>query len=448
MFNINRLFAGALATALALALALWAPPGVAHADDDDTQDGFVPNEVVIKLLSTSDLAGIGATFNLTLLEQFGARPVYRMRITDGAQPPDKASMLSNDARVLYAEPNFEFQAPESRARSKPGWVIGDGAGDGGMPWAPGALRLNEAHSVSRGAGVRVAVLDTGVDMAHPTLAGKLIAGYDFVDDDADPREQGTVDNYAYGHGTHVAGLVAQVAPDARIMPVRVLDPDGVGNIWVLAEALAYAVDPDANPQTDDGAHVINLSLGTTRRTDLLEDLLEDAACDDDEDDEEDEDEDDERCLRFGGAVVVAAAGNLGNETPHFPAAEQEVRGLMAVAATTPGNTLASFSSRGPWVQVAAPGERIVSSVPGGGTGVWSGTSMAAPLTAGVAALTRAHNPSLKPADTTSLIASTAAPLCGASLKQVDAAAALGLGQASQPRCQINLPVVSACPCPP
>ena len=281
----------------------------------------------------------------------------------------------------------------------------------------------------------MAVLDTGVDTAHPALAGKLMVGYDFVDDDADPSEHGTTDDYGYGHGTHVAGLVALAAPDAKIMPIRVLDPAGLGNIWVLAEALAYAFDPDNNPQTRDGAHVINLSLGTTRKTNLLENIIDEVTCNDDDSD------DDDRCNDAGGAVVVAAAGNLGNETLHYPAAEESASGLIAVAASTQSNTLAVFSTRGSWVKVAAPGENIVSSVPGGGTGAWTGTSMATPLTAGVAALVRAQTPSYKPADITNLLASKGSALCNASLKQVDAAATLGLPQKSQSLCQTHIPLV-------
>src|SRR6185295_16802740 len=118
-----------------------------------------------------------------------------------------------------------------------------------------------------------ALLDTGVDTNHPALAGHLLPGRDFVDDDADPSEVGDQQTGPYGHGTHVAGLVALVAPEAKIIPIRVLDERGVGNIWVLAEALAYAVDPDGDPATADGADVINLSLTTPRETKLIGNLI-------------------------------------------------------------------------------------------------------------------------------------------------------------------------------
>ena len=111
------------------------------------------------------------------------------------------------------------------------------------------IQLSLAHQINRGTGpngpVKVAVLDTGVDTNHVALAGRLLPGWDFVDDDADPSEVGDQQTGPYGHGTHVAGLIALVAPEAKIIPIRVLDRYGVGNIWVLAEALAFAIDPMA-----------------------------------------------------------------------------------------------------------------------------------------------------------------------------------------------------------
>src|SRR5947199_130270 len=173
--------------------------------------------------------------------------------------------------------------PERGGISWSGGISWTGGGDAGgyvAQWAPQMIRLGAAHNVTRGAGVKVAILDTGFDVTHPALAGHMLPGYDFVDNDNDPSEVGDVQHGPYGHGTHVAGLVALTAPAAKIIPIRVLAPDGVGNIWVLAEALAYAIDPDGNPNTDDGAHVINMSLSTPRRTNLLSSILKRASNDD------------------------------------------------------------------------------------------------------------------------------------------------------------------------
>jgi parallel beta-helix repeat protein len=389
----------------------------------DEPDGYLPDEVVVKLAQAGDLLAVAADYGLdpTPLDQFGAQPIFRLRIGDGADPLDKAAALVNDSRVVYAEPNFFNQTPEGRKKSS--WAT-DGNGDEyAEQWAGDKIRLPAAHSVTRGAGVTVAVLDTGVDAGHPLLAGRLVPGYDFVDLDNDPSEVGDHDQeVVFGHGTHVAGLVALAAPEAKIMPVRVLDRDGTGNIWVLAEALAYAVDPDGDPATNDGAQVINLSLSTTQPTNLLAEIVAVVTCDDDHDGVGDDD-----CSLDGGrgVVIVAAAGNSGTDLPEYPAAEG-VAGSLAVAASTPADTLADFSARGSWVHLAAPGENILSSVPGGDYGVWNGTSMAAPLVAGAAALVRAANPNLNAVQISDQIIATAATIDGPVPRRIDAAAALGL----------------------
>jgi thermitase len=166
--------------------------------------------------------------------------------------------------------------------------------------------------------------------------------------------------------------------------VRVLDQRGIGNAWVLAEALAYAVDPDGNPATHDGADVINLSLSTLRRTRLLKNVL-DKVCGGGSD---------FPAIGNPNLVIVAAAGNGGDFTEQYPAAEG-VNGLIAVAASTQQDQLASFSTRGSWIRIASPGVGITSTIPGGLYGTWSGTSMAAPLVAGTAALIHAQFPSLE-----------------------------------------------------
>jgi subtilisin family serine protease len=305
------------------------------------------------------------------------------------------------------------------------------------------IRLQEAHTVTRGAGITVAVLDTGVDLTHPLLVGHLVDGYDFVDLDADPIEEGTPDqNPNYGHGTHVAGLVALVAPEARIMPLRVLDADGDGDIWVLAEALAYAINPDGDPGTPDGADVINLSLSTTYPTDLLAEIVAAVTCEQDDDQDEN---DDDGCLvgpNQHGAVVVVAAGNSGSSAPEYPAAEGVV-GSLAVGASTPADTLAQFSNYGSWVHLAAPGEGILSSVPGGEYAAWSGTSMATPLAAGEAALVRAANPDFSAASVVGEMISKSEGIDGPVPKRIDVAAALGIPIVGEYRCTGTARAVTA-----
>lgn len=417
-------------------------------------------EVVVQLRTGASVDALAAAYGLQVLDQFGRRPIWRLALTTQTDVEAVADTLARDARVLAAEPNAESEAPETsrRNRNEP-WAIGGDAGSYATQWAPAALRLSQAHALSQGAGVRVAVLDTGIDLDHPALVGRLqrdgagnVLGRDFVDDDAVADENGARADLGWGHGTHVAGLVALAAPQARLMPVRVLDPAGAGNAWVLAEGLLWAVDPDGNAATDDGAHVVNLSLGTTRPTNLLRRAIALASCDFDDDDDDDDyadpgfDDDRARCAARHGAVVMAAAGNGGSETELlFPAAEG-AEGSLAVTASTESRRLASFANRGSWVEVAAPGELIISTVPDGGYGVWSGSSMAAPLAAGSAALLLATpapsgDPMLPtqrqwlPTEVAKRLYDRTSQLCGGpSLRQIDALAALTDTSAPDPAC--------------
>ncbi|HLG13902.1 MAG TPA: S8 family serine peptidase [Blastocatellia bacterium] len=408
-----------------LFLSLGTPMRTEAASDEGSGDACVSDEVVVELVPGADLAALARQYALDPkpVDQFGAQPIYRLRILDGAAPKDKAAALKADSlgRVVYAEPNYIEQAPEGRARVL--WASGEDAGLYVNQWAPTMIRLPEAHTITRGAGVKIAVLDTGVDTNHPALVGRLVAGYDFVDQDSDPSERGVYGvNRGFGHGTHVAGLVALAAPEAKIMPVRVLDANGIGNQWVLVKALAYAVDPDGDPATPDGADVINLSISSLSRSRCLRDVIRAVTCT-----ESDHSSYDLPCLGRG-AIVVAAAGNNASSTPEYPAGDG-TDGTVSVGASTSSDATAAFSNFGSWVRVAAPGEGILSTVPGGGFGTWSGTSMAAPLVAGEAALVRAVYPWLSTSEVAKRIIETGAETDGEVRYRIDAAAAVGLAGA-------------------
>jgi thermitase len=391
--------------ALVAALLFAGVPAAVPADassgpGDSGEEAYVTDEVNVKLLRASDLQAVSDQYHVKLIEQFGARPIYRMRVTDGTDSKVKAAALAADAaRVQYAEANWTAGSPEGSGVI---WSVGDGW-DAGVIWSVGGqgqyqaqwaqdkLKLKEAHRATKGAGTIVAVLDTGVDRRHPALAGRLLRGRDFVDDDDDPSEvlpqpcAASADPAKcgpYGHGTHVAGLVALAAPEARIMPLRVLDAQGVGNMWVIAEAVRYALDPDGDPTSDDGADVINLSLATVHHSNLLREVIGDAS-------------DTAVPSPYAKVVVVAASGNRGTTELMYPAAEN-FDGELSVAASKSDDTLWEKSERDDNVRndVMAPGVGITSSVPGGGTGVWAGTSMASPLVAGLAALVRAAAPAM------------------------------------------------------
>lgn len=416
--------------ALALAGLCAALPAAAR----DAPASTVPGEILLKLASPDSLPALLGRHQLSLLARLGARPIYRLKVAGDADVAQKVAALAAEPGVLIAEPNPLHRGPEAAKNNV--WAIGTQAAATAQ-WALSATRLPQAWAWSIGAGSRVAVLDTGVDATHPLLAGRLLPGRDFVDGDSDPSEAGSRADAAHGHGTHVAGLVALAAPGARILPLRVLDAQGTGNAWALAEAMLHAVDPDGNPDTDDGADVINLSLAGATRTRLLDTVALLAAClpadpavAADDLSHAGYDADRQRCSGFGGAVVVAAAGNDGSGSLRtYPAAEGAY-GLIAVAASSANGRLAGFSNSGNWIHLAAPGDGITSSVPGG-WGTWSGTSMAAPLVAGAAALMRSAAPGLDAKGIARCLTRNTRDLGGTDLGQLDVLAALqALGRRS------------------
>ena len=423
--------------------------------EDKKASARVEDEVVVLLREGAQIAPLLVKHQLTLAGRFGSRPIYRLKTIGRASVDSKIKALRYEPEVRFAEPNVVHEVPEPR-KNVP-WAIGDPRSEPGTgAWAAEAINLAQAHRLSDGQGVRVAVLDGGVDARHPTLAGRLLPGWDFVDWDPDPSEEGAGSSRTYGHGTHVAGLVAMVAPGARIIPLRILDRSGVGNAWVLAEAMLYAVDPDGDPSTNDGAHVINLSVSSLTKTELfktvakmvscktLKELAKKAADDEDGKGADDGDEspadavsydDKVRCAGFGGALVVAAAGNRGTDRSHeYPAAESS-SSLISVGSSERSGRLAAFSNYG-WVKLAAPGAEVSSAVPGGGYATWSGTSMAAPLVSGAAALLRSLRRDLPAEDVAKRLLKTGRKLCDTSMPQLDVAAALvGKAAEGKPRCE-------------
>ncbi|MBV9210111.1 MAG: S8 family serine peptidase [Acidobacteria bacterium] len=388
---------------------------------------FVQQQVVVQLMPGYDVATVASMYGLNPvpLSQFqtGVPPVtnYLLQITDGMAVADKVAELSADAlRVAYVEPNYNAGAPEA---ARPTWSVGDsyanimaGRKAVNSQWARNKIRLNEAQQMTRGATasgqpIIVAVLDTGIDLNHPAFAGRLVQGHDFVDNDDNPSEEGSSEIGPYGHGTHVAGLIAMVAPDAKIMPIRVLGADGRGNFWNVALGIKYALD--------NGATVINLSLSTTSSSECIRRLFYDEL-------------DGVDGATLTGAVVVAAAGNSGTSIREYPAAvsanpnqvTRSGRCVLSVAASNVDDELAVFSTRGSWVNLMSPGERIVSSVPFNHYGIWAGTSMAAPIVAGEVALVRAMNPTAEPKDVVAHIKSHSELISGQQQRRIDAASAV------------------------
>lgn len=228
-----------------------------------------------------------------------------------------------------------------------------------MDWGLKFGGIAEAWQQTKGEGVRVAVLDTGIDASHPDLAGCIAAMADFSG-----SVRGTRD--VQGHGTHCAGIIGArqntvgvvgVAPECRLLCGKVLGDDGSGSSDSVAAGIDWA--------TASGADVISMSLGSPQPSQDIARALERAVS--------------------AGKFVVCAAGNDGRpDSVDYPAAWDNL--AVAVAAVGPGGILANFSSRGPQVDIAAPGVDILSTWPGGGYAKLSGTSMATPFVAGVVAL--------------------------------------------------------------
>lgn len=286
--------------------------------------------------------------------------VQVVALPPGTDPQQAASVYARDPNVQYAEPNSFYHAA-----SVPNDPLF------GQEWGMTKIQAPQAWDVSQGSpGVAIAILDSGIDQSHEDLAAKIVASQNF-------SPSNTVDDL-FGHGTHLAGIaaaitgngagIAGVGDNCALMNVKVdRDQDGAANSATVSQGIVWA--------TDAGARVICMSFGSSTPSQTVADAIDYAW--------------------NQGVVLVASAGNKNDSAPYYPAAYPQ---CISVAATGPGDQKDSFSNFGSWVDVAAPGTGIFSTLPSHSFslqssrglplnyGTLSGTSQAAAFVAGLAGL--------------------------------------------------------------
>lgn len=331
------------------------------------RENYVSDQIIVKFKPVSaekSFKSMNIPSDTSVLDTDYQTGYQLLKISSDKSPADVISALMQSDLVESAEVNHIYRAtflPNDPYFSD--------------QWGLKSINTEQAWDLAEGkSSVLVAVLDTGINANHSDLKGVILTGKSLFND---LTPQDTVDNN--GHGTHVAGIigavtgnetgVAGIASGVRILPVKVLDDNGEGSDWTVAEGINYAVA--------SGAKVINLSLGSCYGSSILQTAVKNAV--------------------EKGVLLVAAAGNEGMAHVDYPAAYPEVVAVSALDAT---GTLASFSNFGPKLWVSAPGVGIISTYAGPDAdkespyAYLSGTSMAAPLVSGLAALVLSADPTL------------------------------------------------------
>lgn len=359
---------------LALILALTLIPNSDTFSAPNTASGNLSTRVIVRLAPGTGAEAIAAQTGAQVLRkgplnyatlQIPSNLDLQKALTELKQLPGvETAAPSRLYKVGEAGPAFQVSSLGSVADA--GYKDQWGLDKTGVPkaWELGAT----------GQGITIAVIDTGVDINHPDLKDKIVPGYNAITASTDLKS--VRDNN--GHGTHVAGIAAAarngegvvgVAYDAKIMPIKAMDRYGEGTDDVIADGIVWAAD--------HGAKIINLSLGSDAQEEILKEAISYA--------------------RARGSLIVAAAGNLqgdgsGTAGIDYPAADPDV---IAVTATDQNDKVAGFSKTGPQAVLAAPGVNILSdywSANRSGYAYSDGTSMAAPLVAGAAALVWSQHP--------------------------------------------------------
>ncbi|MDR7240832.1 S8 family peptidase [Neobacillus drentensis] len=331
----------------------------------DEKKEFDDQELIIKFTpntSSVERATILKLVNGKEVDQLKAGDFSFVKVPNGSDLASISKALLKNKQLLFVEPNYEVKST---------YVPGEPSYN--KQWYLNKIQLPKAWDKTKGSSnITVAVIDGGVQKDHPELRGKIVSPYNAVTGNA---------NYTPDkHGTHVAGIIAAsfnksgiagIAPSVKIMPINVFDWQGA-SAYNVAVALNYAVDHHAD--------VVNMSLGSEDYSYILDYYVQYA--------------------RSKGIVIVAAAGNSDTSIPMYPAA---LNGVIGVSATDSSDRITSFSNYGSYIDLAAPGLSIYSTVTGSSYEYLSGTSMTAPVVTGVAALVRSQNPFLTPSQVESIL---------------------------------------------
>lgn len=354
----------------------------------------VPGEIVVKLRKDVSIQSVPNMTVLEVIAELGNTRVYK--VPEGETVEAALEKLRKDSNVVYAEPNYVYQAFDLAPKR----TVNDPKFN--ELWGLTKIQAPAAWDITTGKSeILVAVVDTGVDYHHPDLQGQVVKGPDFGNNDADPMDD-------QGHGTHVAGTIAAlgdngtgvvgVAYNTKVLAIKVLGSDGSGDMAAIAKGILKAEEM--------GAKVINLSLGGSQDARTIKDAVDQVTA--------------------KGVLVVAAAGNENTTQNTYPAAYPNV---LAVGATDTSDRRASFSNYGTYVDVAAPGTKILSTTEKAYKS-HDGTSMASPHVAGVAALLLAQKADLTPEQLRGLLEASGDPTTGfkTAVKRLNAKMALDMLQ--------------------
>ncbi|TSA79294.1 S8 family serine peptidase [Deinococcus detaillensis] len=297
------------------------------------------------------------------LSSTATRPVFIERNKDVFSGGGALTASMGGSRSVWA--SGDIQAWSGGSRSV--WASGEYSflPQNTALWTKINLQAAQALAPNLGAGVTVAVIDTGLDLNHSAFQGSLSdpsTWYDFYAGDTVPQDEGTLGTGGYGHGTNVAGIVLQIASGAKIMPLRVLGPDGSGDVSAIAQAILWAAAK--------GANIINLSLGSTEKSKVVQDAI--------------------NKVTAKNVMVVSSAGNANSNKITYPAAlaadDNAADFSLSVGSVDLSDRKSSFSNYSDKLEVVGPGENVYAPAPGELMAAWSGTSMAAPMASGSLAL--------------------------------------------------------------